>query len=128
MENGHIRITEISNDHFFSVKWRCSPTAYQVMITNITIRPVGQLQVPGTPHRSRQHPVSFFVVNEFFSFGVPSEFAAQPYGNIIQVADGVGANSGFDGANRFLSGLNTIQEITTMISRSRQVHLIGTNS
>jgi len=97
------------------------------MITYITIRPVGQLQVPWAPHRSRQHPVSLFVVNEFLSFGVPSEFSAQPYGNIIQVADGVGANSGFDGANRFLSGLNAIYEITAMIITSRQVNLIGAN-
>ena len=89
---------------------------------------IAQLQMPGTSHRPHQHPVSLFVINEFFSFGVPFEFAAQPYGNIIQVADGVGANGGFDGANRFLSGLNAIYEITAMIVTSRQANLIGTNS
>ena len=90
----------------------------------VTVR---QLQVPGTPHRSRQHPVGLLVVDEFLPFGVPSKFAAQPYGNIIQVADGIGANSGFDGANRFPSGLNAIYEITAMIITSRQANLIGTN-
>jgi len=110
----------------FSQILRCL-AAYQVIVTNIKITPVGQLQMPGTPHRSRQHPVSFFIVDEFFPFGVPSEFSAQPYGNIIQVADGVGANSGFDWANRFLSGLNAIYEITAMIVTSRQANLIGTN-
>ncbi len=99
-----------------------------IVVTNIKIIPAGQLQVPWTPHRSRQHPVSLSVVDKFLFFGIPSEIPAQPYGNIILVADGVRANSGFDGANRFLSGLNAIQEIATMISRSRQMYLIGTNS
>lgn len=97
------------------------------MVTNIEIMPIGQLQVPWTSHRSRQHPVSLFVVDEFLSFGVPSEFATQPYGNIILVTDGVGADSGFDGADRFLSGLDAIQEIAAMIVASIQANLIGTN-
>ena len=97
------------------------------MATNIEIMPVRQLQVPWTPHRPGQHPVSLFVVDEFFSFGFPCEFTAQSNGNIILVADRVGANSALDGADRFLPGLDAIHEITVMIVASIQVNLIGTN-
>jgi len=54
------------------------------MVTNTEIMFIAQLQMPWTSHRPHQHPVSLFVINEFFSFGVPSESAAQSYGNIIQ--------------------------------------------
>jgi hypothetical protein len=89
---------------------------------------IAQLQMPWTSHRPIQHSVGLFVINEFLSFGVPSESAAQPYGNIVQMADCIGANSGFNRTNRFLPGLDALEKIATVVVTLRQVNLIGANA
>ena len=86
--------------------------------------PIERLQVPRTSRGTLQHPVSLLVADEFLFFGVPSEFAAQPNRNIIQVANCVRADGCFDGANRLLSCLDTIQKVAPMIVANRQVYLI----
>lgn len=98
------------------------------MVTNIETMFIAQLQMPWTSHRPHQHSVGLFIINEFFLIRIPFEFAAQPYDNIVQMADCIGANSGFNRTNRFLPGLDAIYEITAMIITSRQANFIGTNS
>lgn len=83
--------------------------------------------MPGASHGAAQHSVGLLVVDELLFFWVPSEFAAEPYGDIIQVADGVGADGGVNGADCLLPALDTFYEIPAVIIASRQTDLVGAN-
>ena len=65
------------------------------------------------------------VVDELFLFRVPAELSAEPYGDIVKVADGVGADGGVNGADCLLSALDRFYEIPAVIIASRQTDLVG---
>ena len=81
--------------------------------------------MPRASHRAAQHSIGLLIVDELFFCRVPSELSAEPYGDIIQVADGVGADGGVHGADCFLPALDAFYEIPAVIVASRQTDLIG---
>ena len=89
--------------------------------------------MPGASHWAAQHSVGLIVVDELLFFGIPAEFftkgrAAESYGNIIHVADGVGADGCVNGADCLPPALDAFYEIATVIIALRQVNLIGADS
>jgi len=65
------------------------------------------------------------VVDELFFFRVPSELSTESYGDIVQMADGIGANGCVHGADCLPSALDTFDEIPAVIVAARQADLIG---
>lgn len=81
--------------------------------------------MPGASHGAGQHSVGLFVVDELLFFRVPAELSAEPYGDIIHVADGVGTNGGVYGADCLSAALDAFYKIPAMIIASRQADLVG---
>ena len=64
--------------------------------------------MPRTSHGAAQHSIGLLVIDKFLLLWVPSELAAQADSDIIKVANGVGANSRFNEADRPLPALDAI--------------------
>ena len=58
-----------------------------LIVNNLIMPQTARSEAPGASHGAGQHPVGLLVVEEFFFLRVPLELPAQPYGNIIEVAD-----------------------------------------
>ena len=81
--------------------------------------------MPWASHGAGQHSVGLIVVDELLFFWVPAELSAEPYGDVIEVADGVGADGGVNGADCLPSALDRVYEIAAVIVAARQANLIG---
>ena len=83
-------------------------------------------KMPGASHGAAQHSVGLLIVDELLFFGIPAEFSAESYSDIVQVADGVGADGGIYGADCLLPALDAFDEIAAVIVASRQADFIRT--
>ena len=80
--------------------------------------------MPGSSHGAGQQSVSLVVVEELFGFWVPAELSAQADGDVVQVADRIGADGGVHWADCFLPGLDAVQKVAAVVAASRQANLI----
>jgi hypothetical protein len=117
----------IKKDFSTPLRYARNDTNKRTDYTQMALYLTMALEVPGASHGAAQHSVGLFVVDELLFFRVPAELSAQPYGNVVQVADGVGADGGVNGTDCLPSALDAFYEIPAVITASRQTNLIGTN-
>ncbi len=80
--------------------------------------------MPRAPHRPGQHSAGFRIINKVLLFRVPMQLTTQPRADVGQMANRVRPNSYVDGTNRFLSGLDRIEEIPLMAPALGEANLI----
>ena len=83
------------------------------------------LECPGAAHGAGQEAVGFGVVDELFFGRVPVEFSAQTDGDVVEVADRVGAHGRLDVADRLPARFDAFEEVALVVVAHGQSNVAG---